>query len=56
MTRQDFELIARVLRDRSLHLQESKRYVLAQRFADAFAEINPRFDRTKFIEAATKES
>ena len=49
MTKQDFELIARVL--------ETVRYsadheAIAERFADALARVNPRFDRARFLKAA----
>lgn len=55
MTSKDFELIARVLRDPTLHLQDSKRLALAVRFADELGSINPNFDRERFIAAATRK-
>lgn len=60
MTRKDFELIAKVLREsKSINAaawSASVRAVLAVEFADALAETNPAFDRSRFIEAATRES
>ena len=55
MTRQDFQLIADVLSDPTLHLQGSKQRALASRFADKLAETNPRFDRERFMRAALRE-
>jgi hypothetical protein len=51
MTRKDYELIARVLRDPTLHLQDSKRRALASRFADELEADNWRFDRERFLKA-----
>jgi hypothetical protein len=55
MSKKDFELIARVLRDPSLHLQASKRRALASRFADELATTNPRFARETFLRACGVE-
>jgi hypothetical protein len=49
MTRKDFETVARVITDPSLHLQSSKTRALASRFADVFEQDNPRFDRERFL-------
>lgn len=56
MTRKDFELIAAVLRNAPLHTQGCA-YVdeLAEDFADALAETNPRFDRDRFLAAALED-
>lgn len=56
MSRKDFEMIARVLRDPSLHLQDSKRRALASRFADELAATNSRFDRERFIAACMEDT
>ena len=59
MTKKDFELIARVLRTaRSDTPDATGRRVtaeLAAAFADELAATNPRFDRARFIAAATKD-
>lgn len=47
MTRKDFETIAHVLNANVATLE------LVQDFADALAETNVNFDRTRFIEAST---
>jgi len=53
MTRQNFELIARVLAKAdppNMHPEFMDR--LIESFADALAESNPSFDRGRFIKAA----
>jgi hypothetical protein len=55
-TRQTFELVASILNDSTLHLQDAKRAALASRFADAFTQSNPRFDRTRFYAACGVDS
>jgi hypothetical protein len=56
LSRQHYEMIASVVRDPTLHLSDSKRLALASRFADKLAATNSRFDRQRFIDAATRES
>jgi len=57
MTKKDYELIARVLRD-SAPVNPSNRVLMdfhlatIEAFADALATTNPRFPRERFIEAA----
>lgn len=51
MTRQDFELIAGVVA--SIDSKDNTQTYVAELFADRLAETNPRFDRERFIEAAT---
>lgn len=60
MTRQDFELIAATLADsrpKSAPGVRTERYnqwiATVKAFADALAADNPRFDRDRFIVAAT---
>lgn len=53
MTRKDYELIARVLRNADEMIDEMALEALAENFADELAETNPRFDRARFISAAT---
>ena len=58
MTKRDFELIARVVKqvgeDGALAMDSAgDRIALAEQFADALAETNPRFDRARFVEAST---
>lgn len=48
MTRSDYELIARVLNDPSLHLPESKRRAIVHRFVDELS-ARPAFDRPRFL-------
>ena len=60
MTRQHFELIAEVLRDVRpwtpglLSLVTPDEFIssIAETFADALADTNPRFNRERFLEAA----
>jgi hypothetical protein len=49
MTRKDFELVA----DSGSSPQEVQ-VGLAMAFADRLAETNPRFDRARFVTAATR--
>jgi hypothetical protein len=49
LSEQHFEMVAQVITDPSLHLQSSKTRALASRFADVFAQANPRFDRERFL-------
>lgn len=49
MTRQHFELIARVLREAPVDIVGW--HILVQRFADELAAENPRFDRERFLRA-----
>lgn len=51
MTKKDFQLIAKVLNDPTLHLPATKRRALASRFADEFAALNPRFDKAIWFRA-----
>lgn len=52
MTKKDYELIARVLRDESSDGQAYRPdETLCLAMADALAEDNPRFDRVKFLVA-----
>lgn len=59
MTRQDYELIARVLRDTysTAHedcdeaIVQTDRAALAGAFADELAGTNERFDRERFLKA-----
>lgn len=56
MSKKDFELIARVVRDaRLLHSEDRNRQFLAEDFAEAIAKENPRFDKARFVEAATEK-
>lgn len=55
MSKKDFEMIARVLRDPTLHLPEAKRRAVASRFADELRATNPRFDRSRFVAACMGE-
>lgn len=57
MSRQDFELIARVIRELPQHPDHPGliyREHLAVWFSDALAETNPRFDHDRFIAACAK--
>lgn len=55
MTKKDFELLARALRDcrpLPLHLERMKQHDYVIRFmANALATTNPRFDRERFLNA-----
>lgn len=51
-TRQDFEAMARLIRDSDVFDPiESRRAQFAAEVADLFATQNPRFNRRRFIEA-----
>lgn len=60
-TKQDFELVAKTLRDMNARFANTEHHKasamvasqLAQDFADVFEEMNPRFDRVRFIKAVT---
>lgn len=49
MTRKHFELVASILADADL--DPAALATVAQDFAEAFKNENPRFDRTKFLVA-----
>ena len=49
MTRKDFELTAQVVAGSALGREERRH--IANSFADRFEQINPRFDRAKFLKA-----
>ncbi len=52
MTRMDFELIAKTLRDAARGAPAEFEYrQLAFRFADALSSTNPLFDRQRFLDA-----
>lgn len=53
MTRKDFELIAKVLRNSSEIVDDVALEALAEQFADALAETNGAFNRPLFIAKAT---
>jgi hypothetical protein len=59
MTRKDYEAIARAIASaRKATPYDALRYVdaVASNIADALAADNPRFDRERFIAAATEET
>lgn len=51
MTRRDFVLIARVIRNSSEVIDEMALEALAENFADELAGTNPNFDRDRFLSA-----
>lgn len=51
MTRKDFELIARVIKNSDEVADDMTREALADMFADKLADTNPAFDRARFITA-----
>jgi hypothetical protein len=52
MTRKDFELIARVVREHIRSADDaSEGNCIALSFADALAGTNPNFDRARFLKA-----
>lgn len=53
MSRKDFEMIARVLRETTggPDMPEPLRDHIARTFADELAATNPRFDRARFLKA-----
>lgn len=52
MTRKDFELIARVLKNSDEVLDDMAREALAEMFAAELANTNPNFDRDRFLKAS----
>ena len=52
MTRRDFELIAKAVRDAGL--SERDRLALARAFAVRLATTNTRFDEERFVEACNR--
>ena len=54
MTRKDFELIAKTIRE--ARLSHSDRVNLAWDFANVLSTTNPRFDEYRFVIAATKDA
>lgn len=52
MTRKDFELIARVLKNSDGVIDDQAREALGEMFANELAETNPAFDRRRFLSAA----
>ena len=61
MTRQHFEMVAKTIRDMNVRFANTEHHKasalvasqLAHDFADVFEEMNPRFDRVRFIKAVT---
>ena len=51
MTRKDFVLIARTIRNSSEIIDETALEALAENFAEELAETNPNFDRDRFLKA-----
>jgi len=51
MTRKDFVLIARTIRNSSEIIDETALEALAENFAEELAETNPNFDRDRFLSA-----
>ena len=51
MTKKDYELIASVLKENSWRTTRKTYESLCWRFMAAFAEHNPKFNRSKFLEA-----
>jgi hypothetical protein len=52
MTRQDFELIARVIKaQRKPHNDTDTLDRITREFAEALGDTNPRFDSQRFVEA-----
>jgi hypothetical protein len=60
MTRQDFQLIADIIKDqRNLSVQagvDPTPKMIAHAFADRLAQVNPRFNRALFLRACGTES
>ena len=56
MTRRDFELIARVLRESRDVLPPALLEVIAERFASALVTANERFDWGRFVRACGVQS
>jgi hypothetical protein len=53
MTQKYLELVAKVIRE--LNVKGPTRVMIAKAFADAIAPTNERFDRLRFLVAATRE-
>jgi hypothetical protein len=53
MTRKDYELIAKVLRESDGIIDQMALEALAENLAEALEQTNPRFDARKFIFAST---
>lgn len=51
MTRKDYELIAKVLKNSDEVADDMTRNALADMFADALEDENPRFNRETFLRA-----
>ena len=51
MTRKDFQLIAGVIADLSGVMDEEVMQMLSEDMADALADTNTQFDRTRFLSA-----
>lgn len=53
MTKKDFKIIAKIISELDLwdHRDDSQRASIAEQFANELRAYNPRFDRTKFMEA-----
>ena len=60
MSKKDFELIALILRENAQHAQRCQRFIgevagyhanISETMADALANVNPRFDRERFLTA-----
>lgn len=59
MTRKDYELIARVLRDKHERWDATGQMAvraIAEAFATELATTNPRFDRARFLKACGVDS
>ncbi len=52
MTRKDYQLIARVLRNSDEMIDEMALEALVENFAEALSAENPRFDSKRFIGAS----
>jgi hypothetical protein len=50
MSKKDYEAVARILSD-SRAISDAALPYLAEKFADWFADDNPRFDRERFLKA-----
>jgi hypothetical protein len=55
MTKQDFELIARILRTHRDDFGRKRLERVAQDFADDLQGTNPQFDRARFLKACGVE-
>jgi len=54
MTKRDFELVARLLKDTSMYLETKQKEVLVDEFVKAFTLEFERFNSDKFIDACYK--